>query len=231
MTTARDIVKKALQKNGVLTKGEDVSGDEAVDALFSLNALLSSWSNESLFVYTREFEEFPLVNGQASYTMGAGGVFDTERPIKIDSAFVRQGNIDHPLSIINAVDFDLDISLKTTTSIPYAMSNDNGYPLNTIRLFPVPSEGWTIHIRSQKPLTELTTLDSTLSLPSGWERALIFNLAVEISSEYGQPLDQATYQISGEAKAAIKKATARNRSMDAYPSIRGGNEINSGLDS
>ena len=51
MTTASDIIKKAMQKVGVLTKSESPSSDESADGLDSLNDLLSSWSNESMFIY------------------------------------------------------------------------------------------------------------------------------------------------------------------------------------
>lgn len=227
MTTARDIVTKALQKNGVLTKDDNLSGDEASDGLFSLNAMLSSWSNENLLVYATTFESFPLQNNKATYTLGAGGDFDTVRPIDISNAYVRQGGIDYPLSIISQEAYDSS-PIKDVGSIPDTVSTDNGFPLMTLSFFPAPYAGLTVFLRTLKPLVDLTSLDTVLSLPSGWERALIYNLAVEIGGEYGAQIDQVTYQIAQESKGMIKKAVAKNRPMDAYPQIGRRDNIYSG---
>ena len=170
MTTARDIVKKALQKNGVLTKDDDLSGDEAADGLDSLNAMLASWSNEALLVYGSTLESFPLQNNKATYTMGSGGDFDTVRPTDIKSAYVRQATVDYPLSMISQEAYD-SITVKNTGSIPDTMSTDNGFPLVTLSFYPEPYAGLTLFIRTEKPLVELASLDTVLSLPAGWERA------------------------------------------------------------
>jgi len=227
MTTARDIVKKALQKIGALTKNDDMSGDEASDSLFALNSLLGSWSNENLIIFTQPLEQFSLISGQSTYTMGAGGDFDTQRPSKLINVFVRQGGIDYDLGIINEDKFD-DITYKSLQGIPEWVSTSNNFPLTTLKFYPVPTGGIDVFIRSEKPTTKLTTLDSVLSLPDGWDRALIYNLALELSPDYGQPVTQELYQLALNSKGAIKSASARNRSMDAYPTNATVNTINSG---
>lgn len=227
MTTARTIIKKALQKNGVLTKNESPSGDEASDGLDSLNALLSSWSNDSLLIYTRQSESFPIVGGQETYTIGTGGDFNTDRPLQITSAFIRIGTTDYNMGCINGKQYDGIAQKDIGNSIPQTLYYDGATPLSTITIYPVPVTG-TLHIRSEKELTQLASLDADIEFPAGWERALVYNLAVEIGSEYGQPIDQVTYQIAQESKAGIKTATARNRNMDAFPQVRNSDNIYSG---
>jgi hypothetical protein len=215
MTTAREIVTKAFQKNGVLTKQESLSGDEAIDGLYSLNAMVGSWVNEKLIINSRQIENFPLVSDQATYTMGVGGDFDTTRPIKILSAFIRQGNTDYPLKIIPLEVYD-SIQNKDTNTIPELMAVEAAYPLNRISFYGEPYAGLTVYIRSEKPLTEFATLDTVIDLPSGWERALIYNLAVETSGEYGVQVDQVTFDIAGQSKGAIKSAVSRSIPLDTY---------------
>jgi hypothetical protein len=227
MTTARDIVKKSLQKIGALTKNDDMSGDEASDGLFALNSLLGSWSNESLIIYSQSLEDFPLISGQTSYTMGAGGDFDTQRPMKINNVFVRQGGIDYSVGVIGEENFD-NITYKELQGIPEWMTTSNNFPLTILKFYPVPTGGITAFIRSEKPTTKLTTLDTVLSLPDGWERALIYNLALEMSPDYGQPVTQEIYQLALQSKGAIKTAVMRNRPMDSYPTAPNVNDINSG---
>ena len=96
MTTARTLIRRAMQVGGILFKTEVPSSDEATDALTSLNQLVALLSNENLMIYSRQEEIFPLTGGVASYTIGPGGDFDTQRPMKIASAYVHIGNIDIP---------------------------------------------------------------------------------------------------------------------------------------
>lgn len=227
MTTARSIIKRALLKNGVLTKNESPSGDEASDGLESLNDLIGSWSNDSLLIYARVSESFPLVSGQSSYTIGSGGDFDTSRPLQILTAFTRIGSIDYEIDIINDTAFDGITQKDISSSIPEVLYYDASNPLATITIYPVPTTG-TLHIRSEKQLTEFTTLDTDVDLPPGWDRALIYNLALELASEYGQPADQVTYEIAMDSLSKIKTAVARNKGMDAYPYNGNINNIYSG---
>ena len=99
MATARDVVKRALQKIGALVKSEAPSADEASDGLNALNNMLGSWTNDGLLIVSRAWETFTLVGGTALYTMATGLTFNTARPVKIISAYIRSGTIDYPLSI------------------------------------------------------------------------------------------------------------------------------------
>lgn len=227
MTTARDIITRAYQINGVLTKSEVLSGDEASDGLKSLNALLSSWTNDSLLAYARIQENFPLISGQASYTIGSGGDFDTTRPTQILTAFTRIGTVDYKIDIINDVQFDAINQKDISTSIPNVMFYDGNSPLGTITIYPVPTVG-NLYIRSEKPLTEFATLDTVLELPPGWERALVYNLSIEDASQYGQPVTQPVYEIAMDALGKIKTAVARNKGMSMFKYGSVGNNIYSG---
>jgi len=136
MTTARTIIKRAMQENGVLTKGESPSGDEAADGLAALNNLISSWSNDSLLIYARVSESFPLVSGTASYTIGSGGYFNTARPLQILTAYTRIGTTDYNMGIINSVDYDKIMQKSVITNIPEVLVYEPGYPLGTITIYP-----------------------------------------------------------------------------------------------
>lgn len=227
MTTARTIITKALKKNGVLNVGENPSASEASDGLSSLNALVSSWSNESLLIYSRQSENFALTSGQASYTIGTGGNFNTTRPLQILTAFTRIGSIDYPISIIPQTAFDKISQKSISNSIPEVMTYDASVPLGTITIYPVPTTG-TLHIRSEKQLTSFTTLDTDVDLPPGWERALVYNLAIEDAPEYGQPIDPGVYEIASSSLNNIKTAVARNKTMDVYPYDGNNNNIYTG---
>lgn len=218
--TARQIVKKALQKAGVVTKNEDPSADEISDGVDSLNYMVESWANESLLVYARSWETFNLSSGIATYTIGSGGDFDTTRPNQIVASYVREGSVDYTLDKVSDVEYNNTISQKTISGTPSIINYDNSYPLGNVRLFPIPTGG-SLFLLTEKPFIEYG-LDTEVALPNGWSRALIYNLAIEVASEYGAQVDQIVYKIAMESKAAIMSSVARNRGMETPDLYSGG---------
>lgn len=221
MTTARIMVKKALQKAGIMTKTETPSSDEINDGLDTLNGMLSSWSNESLLIYARLRESFTLSAGVASYTIGSGGDFDTVRPISISSVFIRSGSTDYTVESFSGVEYDTSIVDKDAEGIPIRYTYDNNVPLGTISFYPVPNQADTVFIRSEKILTQFA-LDDTVTLPAGWEHAIIHNLAEILAPEYGQTVNPVISREAATSKAGLKKAVTRNRDMDTLPLVGGG---------
>jgi len=73
--TALDVIKGALKRINELAAGETPDDDTANDALYVLNDLLDSLSNEHLACYARVENIFNLTSGQNIYTVGnpAGG--------------------------------------------------------------------------------------------------------------------------------------------------------------
>lgn len=226
MTTALEIIERAMKKCGALTKSETPDADESNDALVSLNNLLSSWSNESISVYARTTESFSLVAGTSSYTIGVGQTFNTARPIFIADAYIRYSTLDYPVDVINDETYD-SISDKSARGRPTVLNYTAGNPSGTIRLWNNPDQVYTLYIVSEKELGQLT-LSSTVDLPPGWERALIYNLAVELAPEYGQQPDQLVYNIAVESKRMINSAVMRNRSLDATMMLTNTGNILSG---
>jgi len=216
MTTARDIITKAMQKIGVLVKSEPPSADEADDALLSLNQLIASWANDSACIISRAWETFTLTGGTGTYTMATGGTLNTTRPIRIVDAYIRIGTVDQGLGIISDEAYN-SISFKSLTGVPQYLNYDNAFPTDNIRIYPIPSTNYPLFILSEKPFTEFATLDSDVNLPAGWERALVYNLAMELAPEYKQQTDASIIKIANDWLGMIRKATIKARPMLAYP--------------
>lgn len=229
MTTARKIITKAMQRSGILTKTETPADDEANDVLDTLNDMLSSWSNESLLIYTRAWESFSLSGGVSEYTIGTGATFDTTRPILVVSSYVRNGTSDTDVTIIDDTQYNMNIAEKTSSGLPFWLNYDNNFPTAKIRLWPVPSTAYTLFILSEKELAQFS-LDDTVSLPPGWRKALIYNLAVELSPDYGQEVDPFVLKQANEAKANIKLAIMKTRMMNSAPLTGGIRNIYTGYE-
>lgn len=211
MTTALGIITSAMRKIGALAKGETPSAEEANDGLEMLNDILASISNDSNVVYARILENFPLSGGVASYTIGSGATFNTSRPIRIVSAYVRSGGIDYPLDIVSDEQY-ATVPQKTIGSIPEFLNYTNAFPQATINLYPVPASAYQIFLLTEKQLSTFG-LNDTISLPPGWRRMLVHNLAVEMAPEYGQPVSGELMKLANESKAEVKAAVMAAKPM------------------
>jgi hypothetical protein len=226
MTTALDLITKAMQKAGIITKNEAPASDEAADALDTLNDLWESWSTESLLATSRTKEVFTVTGGVQEYTIGIGGDFDTIRPILLVDAFVRLGDIDYNLIKITDSD-EATIPYKGIQGIPQFINYNNGSPLGVISLFPLPESTYELHLITEKPLLAVA-LNTVVSLPPGWSRATIYNLAIELAPEYGQEAPPSVQRIAGQSLGNIKRTVAKNRTMDVPIKTRGGYNIYTG---
>lgn len=212
MATGLDIIKGAMRKIGAITKSEAPDDDEADDALNSLNAILSSWSNEANKVYARTTETFTTVNGTNTYSIGTGQTFNTTRPVKIITAYTREGTQDYPLEIITDENY-ATITSKSAGGRPYYLNYIASYPNGSIKLWPTPSAAYSLILVSEKELATVA-LATDIVFPPGWERALQYALAVDLAPEYGQQVDQTLYSIAQDAIHKIETGIMRTRSME-----------------
>lgn len=215
-TTGLKLIKKAMQKVGILTKTENPSGDEANDALDMLNDLLSSLSNNSMLIYARKWETFTLIGGKTEYTIGPGQDFDTVRPIKVISAYSSIGSTNVPITCIN----DEVYADLVDPSIPGQsdwLNYDNGFPIGKIRFYPTAPSDYPFFLLSEKELPAFT-LNDVVDLPPGWTRMLINNLAIEVAGDYDQPVPDTVSKIAAASMLEIKRAIMRARSFDCSPS-------------
>lgn len=211
--TGRELVTKALRKAGIITRGETPAAEEVNDLIDDLNMLLGSWLNSSTLVPYRVLESFDLTSA-IEYTIGPGQDFDTVKPLKIVKAYV-ESEYDYPVKEISEEAY-ANITDKDTLGRPYYLSFDNAYPHATIKLFPKPDQPYKLFILSEKPLSELD-LDTEVTLPPGWDKALIENLAVMVLPEYGMEPSQILLKSAADSKSAITAAILRNRSFDVAP--------------
>lgn len=207
--TVRDLLKKSMLLIGAISTGENLSADEAADGLASLNDLLDSWSTDGLLIPAMVREEFVLVPGTASYTIGTGGTFSTTNPQEIEEARLlitsATPNFEMPLQIYNVQEY-ADIAQKTLQSdLPSAIYFQRGTPLSTIYLYTVPSSANKLVLYSRKSLSNFTTVNDTINLPPGYQRALRYNLALELAVEFGKQPSEYVMLTSQELKAQLMR--------------------------
>lgn len=208
MPSGLEVIKRSMRIAGAIGQNETPSSSEADDGLIALNDMLDSWSTDRTYVYTIKQETFNLIDGQTSYTIGPGGDFNTERPIEIDNLVVNLNDQTFNLRPINAEDY-ASIGNKTiTTGVPEYYYYDKSFPLGRIYIYGAAGTGYTISIGKWEQLGQFADLTTQYTLPPGYNRAIVYGLAMDIAPEYGMQLSQEAVATGIEARANI-----RNRNL------------------
>lgn len=226
--TGRDLISASLRLIGALAPGESLAASEATDGLASLNRMIDSWSTEGLIIHAVTAETaFALTASVATVTMGTSGNITT-RPMSIESAFIRDGSTDYPLRILTHTEYAAIVDKTVQSDYPTALYDDGAFPQRTLTLYPVPSAAHSIVLFTKRALTQIATLDTAISLPPGYDEALVYNLSIRLGPEYGKPLSAEVVGIAQESKASIKRANIKPLYMkpDAIPAGGGGGSFN-----
>ena len=211
MSTVAQIVLRAGQALGYKGRNETLSAADATDALNAFNGMLDSWSGEGLASFANQTISATLTIGTQSYTIGSGGTINTTRPDNIVQAWIRDSNnLDFPVSIVPQDEWNGIVMKSNTSQIPQVLFYDPQYPLGIIYLFPVPSAAYTLMFNAIIQQSTYSSLPMSLSVPPGYERAYILNLALDLMTagfpcllkdkEYVRLVENAA-----EAKANIKR--------------------------
>lgn len=207
MTTALQLVTSSLRKIGAVAAGEALDADEQSDALAALNQILESWNLKGLALFRRENAAYTLVPSQQAYSVGSGADFDGARPITLHSAFVTRGGIDYPLAVLTQAQWNDILQKSTESQLPEAVYYEPTFPDGTLRFWPVPLEALPVTLAIDMQLAVVADINDDLSFPPGYERALLYALAVDLAPEYpAVTLSQSVIDAADEALADIKRA-------------------------
>jgi hypothetical protein len=225
--TARDLITRAFRLIRVLPSGETLGAAEASDALAVLGDLVDAWRNENLTLFSQARTVISVVNGQQTYTIGSGGDFNIERPIWIDGlAFQSASGYEQRIAGPISRDDWQRISQKDQTgTLPELGFYNPEYPLGKLEIWPIPTDT-TVSLVLYTPagaLASVASLDTAISVPPGWSKALRYNLALDLAPEFNQTPDPSVVAQAIELKAAIKRANFQINESKVDPALRYGN--------
>lgn len=230
--SAMELVTSAGRLIGVFAPGEQPTFAESNDALMVLNQLIDSWNADRLAIYTETSQDFPLVLTKQSYTLGPGGDFDTQRPARITGiSSILLSNpanpIEIPIPMWTREYWQEKVPVKSVDgSFPLGVYDDGNFPLRTLNFWPIPTtQNNSVRIYSWQAVGAASSLNALLSYPQGYARALRFNLAVDLSAEFGAPLPPSVASIAVDSLATLKRMNAPRLSLasDLAPDAEGYN--------
>lgn len=213
MATALTIITDALKEICVLADEETPSASMADDAFRALNRMMEKWSNDQSFAYVANTRSMALT-GQSSFTIGPTGDVVANRPIRIETATVDRSGITYPVNVVDNQKWDA-ISYKgvngANTAIVYYEAL---MPDGVVHIWPV-ATGCTLNLRVIDIVNTFPSLATVLSMPPGYEEALIKNLAVNIAPQYADAtLSKLTMMAARSSMKAIQNTNNIVPTMD-----------------
>jgi hypothetical protein len=205
--TRDQIISLALRKLGVLEIGDTPDANTVSNAAISLNLLIKQFNTDGLKLWKVSELIIPLTSGQTSYVLGGATstlMYDslapstaiTDKPLKVIQGFYRNTastpDIDTPVIVISRQEYTVlgsKFSTGTPNSIFYDARRLNG--ILYVYLTPDASTQANLQLRlvAQMPINDITTASELPDFPNEWMNCLVWNLADQLSLEYGVPMN------------------------------------------
>lgn len=219
MATVQTYIDRALRLAGQLSAGASPTATESADALVAFNDMVEAWRLEGLMVYAMQEESLTLTSGSSSRTVGPSGNLSTTRPVEIRKAWIVDNSVSYPVRIISHEEYAAIPDKTTTGDWPTVAMIEYTMATATVTYWPVPNASRTMKLLTPVAVTEFAAVGTTVTLPPGYGRALAYNLAVELASEYETEVRPAVAQIAIQSKAAIKRRNMRP--IEGYSELAG----------
>jgi hypothetical protein len=190
------------------------SPDQYSEGITILNRMLGSWDIDPLEIYTYPATLFPLNANQISYQFGPGAADfpGTPAPIAIPEAnVVLPGTplLRYHLDVTDKAGWSQIVLQAIPGGIPTVIYPDFGYPIGTISLFPQPAAGYQLELYQPQQMPVFSTTGDTVTLPPGYEAAIVKNLALEIALQFPTQA-KVTKEMKDEAGKSLAYVQSRN---------------------
>jgi len=214
--TAQQLINRSLTLCGRLGAGRGAGESESEVSLGVLNAMLDTWRTSGLLVYAVRDDQYTLSPGddpQQDYYIGpAAADFDTDRPTYIQAANVILDALDsslkRPLDLVNAAKWSEIETIDDHSVRPRLLYNDYAWPVSRLRFWPIPSKEITLELFTWQAVTQLDSLGENVTLPPAYERAVTYNLALELGNVFELPVRELVAATAAAAKQEIASNNA-----------------------
>jgi len=205
LASTSDLILAAMRRGRIIGKDQVPAPDEAADALAELNRFLDELWIDKLAVFHVLVEQFALQANKQTYTMGAGGDFNTTRPVKVvpGCRFTVANGVDRQLTVLTERKAWEEIPYKGAVAPPMVLFVDEAMPLANVSFYPVPDQAYPVFINSWGRLQNVAALATVLSLPPGYESLLLNGLAVRLAPDYGLEAPASVQRAYGRVKASL----------------------------
>jgi hypothetical protein len=224
-------IDAAMRKIGVLTAQDEASPADHQLGLETLNRIIDSYNTQNLTItyledipYLVDYSVRPWSN---SVTIGIGLEIDEVAPVQIEDLYFSQGGTTYK-AIPMAYNQYADILTKSNIGIPrrYYVQRMND---NAIKIYFdfIPEDGLTLHLMAKRPYTGVNG-EGNEYLPTddikwnfGFEKMLMYRLAVELSPDFEVQLSQTIIGLATEAEKNVFEHNYQPTTLSSDVSLNG----------
>ena len=192
--TRDQVITAAFRKLGMVEPGGSLDPNLVSDASVILNLMIKMWAVDGLKLWTIDELVLPLVASKTSYIIGPGGDLNTNKPLKLIQAWLRNTvvtpQIDTPMQILSKQEYNIlgskastgtansvFLDPRVTTSILYAYLTQETYTATTYQM----------HLVVQRMMSDLLLGTDIPDFPTEWMQALVWGLADQLAIENSVP--------------------------------------------
>ena len=209
--SARQIGTTALRLLGVAAAEQPLSADMAQSALDALNAMLDGWAVERLLIFTRPKIPLVLEPGRPTYTWGLSvppADIPREPPVRLEMALLTVEDttpgLEWEVKILTQSEYESSVWLKGMESTyPAMLYLEASQPVARLHVWPIPQIAYTLQLLPWTAHAPYAAWDDVLPWPNGYQRAMQFNLALELAPQYGVEPSPLILRTAEESKRAI----------------------------
>jgi hypothetical protein len=208
MASASDIITASFTKVGV----DSPTTTQTASALTSLNNMISNWGAESL-LYSVVSESKAMVVADKEYTIGSGGQWDTVRPLRVNTCFLRDAdNYDYHVGIMSAKDYST-ITNKSFSARPTFLYYLPEYPLGKLIFNTAPDYAYDMYCEFVKNFTVFASTTASVTLPNEYLDALVYNLSISLGEDWDREVSKTVIANSIRTKNIIDSMLASQKTV------------------
>lgn len=184
--TAKQVAEAALRKLGVIAQGDTIETTQFNDAMFALNTLVGRLFTMGMPFYKEKTVVISPVVGPVQ-TIPQEPLFAVYQALRRNTVT----NLEVPLRVISREEYHLYTN-KWQGGIPVSVALDPSGTSFWCYLAPDTefiNSNNVIVLYGYEQNTVVTSLTDTMAFPREWGDALIYNLAYNLTLEYGVALD------------------------------------------
>lgn len=220
MATVRDLITDACLWLAVNDAVDPIAAADLAMGVRWINKIAGHLNNNALISSAITRTVFDLVNGQASYTVGAGGNIAVARPVNLTGLGEGFRFIDtsqDPDTELSLGDGMTDAQYQGIVQKTYQSAYPTGYYYNatitngfaTLVVWPIPNVPYLDGVLYSRTPIGGFTADTELVLQPGLEAFLETKLAKWLAPTFGKDVSPALAEAARETEAAFLAANTR----------------------
>jgi hypothetical protein len=189
--SVRVFVEDAYQLISAHSPTVPLHGNDLSKGVQFLNELLDDYSaTGQLLTIARDIERV-VIDGEGLLSIGSPDFVPTPdilegRLVELINAWLILEGVTYPLIPLSTTEFDSSFKYEPLRGLPRYIIIRQETDISYVRIYPAPSQQFTLFIRAKFELSNVTTNDSMASLPKYYLRYLKFALASDLADYKGR---------------------------------------------